>query len=344
MPVTIQDISQHLGLSVATVSKALNGRADVSAKTRQRVRALADALQYHPSAAARNLRRQRTDKIGFVLPDAVALTADYIAELITGAALAGEQSGRNLIIYTSRTNATEELTRLCRMREVDGLLLRGTPDFREGAALLRAEGLPFVVLGRRVADPAVSFIAPDNVNGSRTLVEHLIARGHRRIGFTTRPALAESSEDRFAGYRAALDAAGIAYDPALVVETVITPGSAYRAMQTLLDLPQPPTAVFGVHDLVAIDMMQAAKDRGLRIPDDVAVVSFDGVHATLVTDPPLTVMRQPLQALGQQAVEMLLGLIESPECAPIRRVVPVELVVRGSSGGVRAPDPATDET
>lgn len=334
MPVTIQDISQRLGLSVSTVSKALNQRADVSDETRERVRAVAQELRYHPSAAARNLRRQCTDKIGFILPDAVSLTADYISELITGAAMAGEESGKNLIVYMSKGNHLDELTRICRSREVDGLLLRGMPDFRESAALLQAEGLPFVVFGRRVDDPTVSFIAPDNVISSMTLTRHLIERGHTRIGFTTRPALAEVSSDRLAGYREALREAGIPFDPDLVVETAIELGSAYRAMETLLDLPKPPTAVFGIHDLVAIDLLRAAKDRGLRVPEDVAVVGHDGVHATLVTDPPLTVMRQPLLELGKQAVEMLLTLVENADAPPIRRFVPVQLIVRASSGGV----------
>lgn len=335
MPVTIQDISQRLGLSVSTVSKALNQRADVSEETRGRVLAVVQELNYHPIAAARNLRMQRTGKIGFVLPDAVSLTADYISELITGAAMAGEESEKNLLIYTSAANRIEELTRICRTREVDGLLLRGATDFRASAALLRAEGLPFVVLGRRVADPTVSFIAPDNVTSSKTLMRHLIALGHTRIGFTTRPSLAESSSDRLVGYRSALDAADIPFDPDLVVETAIEPGSAYRAMERLLDLPRPPTAVFGVHDLVAIDLLRAAKDRGLRVPEDISVVGHDGVHATLATDPPLTVMRQPLQELGKQAVEMLLTLIDDPDAEPIQRVLPVQLIVRGSSGGVR---------
>ncbi len=333
MPITIQDISQRLGLSVSTVSKALNQRTDVSDETRERVRAVAQELRYHPRAAARNLRRQCTDKIGFIMPDAVSLTADYVSVLISGAARAGEEAGKNLIIYMSKGNHLDELTRICRSREVDGLLLRGMPDFRESAALLRAEGLPFVVIGRRMEDPMVSFIAPDNVASSMTLTRHLIERGYTRIGFTTRPTLAEASSDRFAGYRMALDAAGIPFDPDLVVETAIEPGSAYRAMEQLLDLPEPPTAVFGVHDLVAIDLLRAAKDRGLRVPEDIAVVGHDGVHATLVTDPPLTVMRQPLLELGQQAVEMLLTLIENADVPPIRRFVPVQLIVRASSGG-----------
>lgn len=334
MPVTIQDISQRLGLSVSTVSKALNQRADVSDETRSRVVAVAQEMHYHPSAAARNLRRQRTDKIGFILPDALSLTADYVSELIIGAAMAGEEFGKNLILYMSTGNHLDELTRICRSREVDGLLLRGLPDFRAGAAVLQAEGLPFVIVGRRVEDPTVSFITPDNVTSSMTLTRHLIERGHTRIGFTTRPTLADASSDRFAGYRMALDEAGLPFDPALVVETTLEPGSAYRAMGQLLDLPVPPTAVFGIHDLVAIDLLQAAKDRGLRVPEDVAVVGHDGVHATLVTDPPLTVMRQPLQELGKQAVAMLLMRIENADASPLRRFVPVQLIVRASSGGI----------
>ena len=336
MPVTIEDISRRLGLSISSVSKALNQYADVAPATRERVLAVAHELGYHPSAAARNLRRQRTDKLGFILPGAVALTADYVAELITGAALAAEGYGKNLLLYTKKANEPEELRRICRSREVDGLLLRGLPDFRESAALLRAEGLPFVVLGRREPDPAASFIAPDNIASSMALTRHLLALGHTRIGFTTRPLLAETSIDRLAGYQQALDEAGIPRDPCLIVETSLEPDSARRAMETLLDLPEPPTAAIGIHEFVAIDMIRAAKDRGLRVPEDIAIVGYDGIHASLVTDPPLTAMRQPLLELGQQAVEILMMRIDDPDAPPIRRVLPVQLVIRTSSGGPRA--------
>lgn len=336
MAVTIGDIARQLGLSVATVSKALNGRSDVSAETRQRVCDVARELNYYPSAAARNLRRQRTDKVGLVLPHPVIYTADYVAELITGAALAAERHGQALVVYTSNANDPSRLAAICRAREVDGLLLRGLPDFRATAAVLNAEGMPYVVLGRRVDAPTASYIAPDNIVGSLALMRHLLARGHTRIGFTTRPELAESSADRFHGYRLALTEAGIPFDPALVVETVIEPESGYKAAITLLDLPHPPTAIFAVHDLVALDALRAARERGLRVPDDLAVAGFDGVHAALVTEPPLTTVRQPLREMGQEAVEMVLARVGAPATeAVVRRTVSVQLVVRASTGGER---------
>lgn len=337
MPVTIDDISRHLGLSVSTVSKVMNGYSDVSQKTRERVLEAARVLEYHPSAAARNLRRQRTNKLGFLLPYPISYTSEYIAELLTGAAMAAETVDYNLVLYTKMANELDQLTRICRAREVDGLLLRGSGEMEDTIALLRRESIPFVVLGRRVDNPDVSYIAPDGVGGSLALMRHLIGLGHRRIAFTARPELFETNTDRMAGYLQGLAEAGLPVDPDLIVTTAIEPRSGYRAMNTLLDLPEPPTALYAIHDLVAIDALQAAIDRGLRIPDDIAIASFDGVPSTLVTTPPLTVVRQPIPEVGKQAVEMLLAHLNDPDHPAEHRILPVHLVVRQSTVGAARP-------
>lgn len=333
MPVTIDDISRHLGLSVSTVSKVLNGYSDVSEKTRERVLAVARELEYHPSAAARNLRRQRTNKIGFLLPGWLPYTSEYTGELIIGATLVAEKADYNVILYTSMANEHEKLVRICRAREVDGLLLRGSGNIEATITLLKRENIPFVLVGRAVDHPDVSYVAPDNLGGSITLMRHLIALGHRRIGFTARPELHETHRDRMLGYRQSLEEAGIAYDESLVVWTKIEPRSGYLAMEQLLDLPNPPTALYAIHDLIAIDALQAAKDRGLRVPDDIAIATFDGLPSTLLTSPPLTAVHQPVRDVGQQAVEMLLAHIADPGQSAVHHILPVHLSPRQSTLG-----------
>lgn len=333
MAVSISDISQYLDLSVSTVSKALNGYSDVAAATRQRVLAAADELGYHPSAAARNLRRRRTEKIGLLLSFPVEAISEYVARLITGAMSAAEEVGYNLILYPRQEGFLEQLTRICRGREVDGLLLLTRVGMEQTAATLAEEKMPYVVVGRRVEQPQVSFLSPDDRAGARTVVRHLISLGHSRIGYTTRPQLGITSRDRLDGYRDALEEADLPFDPALIVPTAIEPHSAYWATQQLLDLPNPPTAIFAIHDLVAVDCLQAVRDRNLRVPEDVAIVGFDDWSFSQATRPPLTTVRTPLAEMGERALAALFQMIAQPETAPVRQTLPTELLIRQSTTG-----------
>lgn len=331
MPITIEQVSQKAGLSVSTVSKALNDYPDVAPETKERVLQIARELNYQPSAAARNLRRKHTNKIGFVLPFAVSYISEYVSELITGAAMAAEATGYNIVLYTNQSNQHEQLAKICRAREVDGLLLRGTDHVDETFALLDHEEIPFVITGRRVDHPRASYIVPDNFGGALLLMRHLIGLGHTRIAFTARAALYETNTDRLAGYREGLREANLPLDRDLIIETTVEPRSGYNAMNQLLDLPKPPTALFAIHDLIAIDAMQAAFERGLRVPEDISIASFDGIQATQITQPPITTVRQPITDIGKRAVEMLLAQIADHATPPLRETVPVQLIVREST-------------
>jgi DNA-binding LacI/PurR family transcriptional regulator len=334
MSVTIEDIAQQLGIAVSTVSKALNDYADVSQETKDRVLAAASQLDYHPSAAARNLRRRRTDKIGFSFSFPVSLMSDYISRLITGAVAAAEQQGFNLILYPLLVDQVKQLTQICRAREVDGLLLLGRAHMEQTTiALLKQEDIPFVVVGRRVESPEVSYVTPDHAAGALAITRHLIDLGHRRIAFTTRPELGITSRDRLASYKQALIEAGIAYDESLVVPTSTEPGHDYAAMNSLLDLPHPPTAVFAIHDTVALECLRAAADRGLQVPEDVAIAGFDDWRASLTSQPPLTTVHPPLPEIGLRATEILLAHVADPNLPPERVTLPVELVIRQSTVG-----------
>jgi LacI family transcriptional regulator len=336
MPVTIDDIAQKLNLSVSTVSKSLNGYSDVSEKTRKRVLETARLLDYHPSATARNLRRQRTEKIGFSFSFPVSLMSDYVSRLITGAVAAAEKKGHNLILYPLLDDQEKQLTRICRAREVDGLLLLGRAQMEQTTiALLKRESFPFVVVGRRVENPDVSFVTPDHAGGGLAITRHLIELGHRRIAFTTRDALGITSRDRLASYRQALREAGIPFNEELVVPTTTEPDSGYRAMLQLLDLPDPPTAVFAIHDTVALECLRAAKDRGLRVPEDIAIAGFDDWRDSVTAEPPLTTVHPPLPDVGLRAAEILLAQVADKNLPPVRLTLPVELVIRRSTADTK---------
>ncbi len=331
MSVTIEELSKHLGISVSTVSKALNGYADVSTATKERVLAAAQAFEYQPSSAARNLRRGRTDKIGFVFNNAFTFISDYFAEVIVGATAAAESQGNNIVLYTNEGDSPESLLNLFRTREVDGFIIVWNHVPVAIIDMLLTANVPFVILGRRVGHEKASYIAPDNYNGAIALMDHLLELGHKRIGFTTRPSMGRTNEDRFNAYKDSLQQAGIDYDPALVVETKIERRSGYYAMNRLLDLSDPPTAVFAFHDFVAIDAQQAILDRGLRIPQDIALAGFDGLRTSLFTSPPITTVKQPLAQIGQESILALLKLIEDNTHPPIQKTLPVELVIRQST-------------
>ena len=333
MSVTIEDISKKLKLSTSTVSKALNGYKDVSDKTRELVMGTARELGYQPSAAARNLRRQRTDKIGFVFNNSLMFISDYFADVIVGATKAAEEAGNNIVLYTNEGDSKDSLIQLIRAKEVDGFVLVWNHVPAGIVDLLIEERMPFVVLGRRVGHPKASWIAPDNYNGALQLMQHLFDLGHRRIGFTTRPSMGRTHEDRFNAYKDFLISKNIPIDPNLIVETKIKPLSGYRAAHQLLNLENPPTAIFAFHDYVAIDAHQAIIERGLKIPNDVALVGFDGLRVSEFTSPPITTVKQPLATIGEESILTLLDHIADSTLPPIQKTLPVELIIRQSTAG-----------
>ncbi len=341
MPVTIEDLSHKVGVSRSTVSKALNDRGDVSPRTKARVLQAAQELGYQPSAAARNLRRQRSDKIGFVLNYPIHRVSDFLAELIPSMASGAEEAAYNLILYTSMAGNAERIKSLCRSREVDGIIVAWPPELRETVALSRLmteEQMPHIVLPRRVPHADVSYVAADHVQGACLLTEHLIALGHRRIAFERLPEVYETDQDRHAGYRQALCMAGIPYDPALVV-AADTDDVDYkrRSFDTFMALADPPSAILFFTDPIAIHALSLSRECGIQVPQQLSIAGYDGILSSGLTDPALTTVRQPAAEMGKLAVESLLDLIGNGSGDPIQHSLPVKLLARGSTG----PNPRT---
>ena len=333
MSLTIGELSRRLGLSISTVSKALNNYPDVSEETRSLVADMARKLGYEPSASARSLRRGHTDKIGLLINHSLSYISEYLAEVIVGAAYSAEQNGKNIVLYTDTIHQPDGLLRICRSGEIDGALLLWANPTIDTLRQLEAEGMPCVILGRRVDYERASFVAPDNYGGAWELTRHLIEQGHRRIGFMARPEHGLTHADRLGGYYRALKEAGIPIGDELVIETRVEPNSGYKAMKRLLGLPRPPTAVFAFYDLMAVEALRAAADCGLRVPNDMAVVGFDGLPSSLHTTPPISTARQPLERMGREAVRLLEARIKNPTRSPDRIIHPVEICLRESSQG-----------
>ena len=335
MPVTIEDLSNKLGVSRSTVSKALNDRGDVSAQTKERVAQAARELGYQPTAAARSLRRQRTDKIGLVVNYPIYRVSDFLAELIPGMGTVAEEAAYNLILYTSLAGKTQGIKSLCRSREVDGIIIAWPQQLNQTVALSRLmteEEMPHIFLPRRLPHAGLSYVATDHVQGARLLTEHLIALGHRRIGFQRLPEVYETDHDRHAGYVEALRAAGIDYDPALVVAADSSEVDyESKSFYAFLELPQPPTAILFFTDPMAIRALSLAREHRIRVPDDLSVAGYDGILSSAVTAPALTTVRQPAPEIGKLAVESLLKLIAIGSGEPLQHTLPVELIARAST-------------
>jgi DNA-binding LacI/PurR family transcriptional regulator len=332
---TSADVASLAGVSRTTVSFVLNERTDVQIPedTRQRVREAAAELDYHPHAPARQLAQRATRTLGFVLrqsPEQVAGDA-LLAETLRGISSAAHQAGYRVLVEAILPRNGHSYATLLRSAEADGLVLSGPrSDDRELSDLVR-DGLPVVIQGR-LPNLDVPSVDIDNVHGARSAVEHLVALGHRRIAHITNAPLAYTSAiDRLAGYRAALEEAGIAYDEKLIALAAFDPASGRLAMRELLKRTANDfTAVFVASDVVAVGAIGALREAGRHVPADVAVVGFDDIPLAGFVEPSLTTVRVPAHELGQAAGRALLDRLANKRVER-RTLLPTELVVRRSS-------------
>jgi LacI family transcriptional regulator len=332
---TIRQIAELAGVSIATVSRVLNGRGDVSDETRDLVTRVIRENGYTANRSARGLSGGRTGLVGILVP---LVYPAYFSGILAGAAEA--LSERNLQIVLSPTGGEHdrEVSVLDRLHGLtDGALIILPEESSEELERLLDSGYRFVVLDPLMPlDERIPSVSAAHISGADQAMRHLLELGHRRIGLISGPKGWLATEDRRRGYRAALAAAGILPDPALEVESVpeITPGR--EAAEQLLDLPEPPTAIFAFNDNIAIGAVHAARAYGLRVPGDLSIVGFDDVeHATIVT-PALTTVRQPLAEMGRTAVSLLNRLLDEQRFETLHLELATRLVVRDSTAPPRA--------
>lgn len=310
MGVGLKDVAALAGVSVKTVSNVVNGSTYVSPPTREKVeRALAE-LDYRPNLSARNLRRGRTGVIALALPE---LDAPYFAELSRFVIDAAAERGWTVLIDQTDGLPDRERQVLQGIREqlIDGLVFSPITVGREELAA-RTDSTPMVLLGERIQDGPTHHVAIDNRRAAREVTEHLLSLGHTRIaaiGAQDNPS-ANTAHLRLAGYREALEAAGLRYDAALVPMT----GSYHRAdgaelMRRLLELPEPPQAVFCCNDLLALGALRTALTSGLRVPQDLALAGFDDIEDGRYSTPSLTTVSPDKENIARVAVELLDSLI-----------------------------------
>jgi LacI family transcriptional regulator len=332
---TILDVARLAGVSRSTVSRVMNGRDDVRTVVRDRVLQVIDETGFRPSATARSLVSRRTGVLGLVIPWRVSqlLEDPYFVGLIRGISRASNAAGTTLSFFLFETEEEErELHRhVVAPGLVDGLVLAA---LRKDDPLLDEvanSGLPMVSLGRVMHREDVSWVDVDNFEGSRHAVRHLVGLGHRTIASIAAPQHLVSGIDRHNGFIQGMREAGL--DPELVEFADWSSDGGYAAMLKLLR--HQPTAVYVGSDTMAVGALRAIDDSGLSVPEDVAVVSFDGLPAAERSSPPLTTLRQPISEIGETLIKILLDQIDTGTREVVRKLIPTELIVRESSSSSR---------
>lgn len=328
LSVTIKDVARLAKVSVATVSRALNGHDNVAEAVRSRVLAVADELRYSPHHAARSLSSRRTHTIGVVLPD---LYGEFFSELVRGIDLVARDRGLHLLVSSYHGHPEEQASALRAMRgRVDGLLVMsphaGNIDFlSENLATL-----PAVLINSQPSESKHIAFGIDNYGGARTMTAHLIAAGHRRIAFIAGPPNNFDAFERLRGYRdAVLEADAMAQ--LWVLPGDFSEASGHRAGQMLLESAERPDAVFAANDMMALGCLFALNHGGLRVPDQIALAGFDDIPIARYVVPPLTTMRVNIPELGAHAMRLLLDLQNGENVDDRLAPMVPELIVRESS-------------
>jgi LacI family transcriptional regulator len=339
---TIRELARRSGVSVGTVSRALNGSTDVRPETRERIMRLAQELDYTPAAAARTLVTQRSHVIGVFLetgeghPD---LQHPFFHEVLVGLKDRIGAVGYDLLLFASTRPGNgygdHSYLKRCQHHNVDGAVLMGVDaDDEELRRLLRSE-LPCVGVDVELAGTCTGYVMSDNSIGADLAVRHLYELGHRRIATITGLLDKKPGIDRLRGYRDEVQRLGLGYRDEYVGYGDFYFETGHQAAARLLALDEPPTAIFAASDMMALGVIRAAAEAGLRIPEDLSVVGFDDIQLAQHVHPPLTTLAQDKAGLGVEAANALLRQIEGADSAePV--TLPVQLIVRGSTAAAPA--------
>jgi LacI family transcriptional regulator len=336
--VTIKDIARELGISPSTVSRALKDHPDISPDTKKAVNALAEKLNYQPNIVALSLRQSKTNTIGVIIPEIVHF---FFSTVISGIEDVAYSAGYNVILAQSNESQTREISDIKALfnSRVDGMLMsvsRETTNFDHIESML-AKGVPIVFFDRVYDTSQASKIIVDDFTGAKEATLHLIEQGCKRIAHIEGPPNLEISRQRLEGYKEALKEHNMPFNQELVATCPSgTIEEGKKATEQLLSLKNPPDAIFATNDPAAMGAMQAIKAKGLKMPEDVALVGFSNWFFSSLMDPPLSSVDQPGFEMGQEAAKLLIRQIEKQEkddedITPETKILKTRLIVRESS-------------
>jgi len=335
---TIKEIAKRARVSIGTVSNVINNSAVVSPRRRERVLATIRELDYHPNHVARSLKVKQTRMLGMVISD---ITNPFFPQLVRGAEDVALRHNYLLITFNTddKIDREKQVLAVLRARRVDGILLVVAPGTGSHGHILNAvkAGIPTVCLDRLPVGVNVDSVSVDNIGGTRTCVQHLIAMGHRRIGIVTGPTVLQTARERFQGYTEALKKAGIPIKSELIREGDFRLESGQALGRELLASGDRPSAVFVSNNMMALGTLRAMEELGLRCPEDVAIAMFDDFPLADAFRPRLTAVAQPAYSIGYRGAELLIQRIEKKRLdqSPIRIHLGTELKIRDSTAGFR---------
>jgi LacI family transcriptional regulator, galactose operon repressor len=337
MTVTIRDVARRLNLSITTVSRALDGYEDVAEETRQLVIRTAHEMGYVPNQAARQLRRRRSDTIGYILPaDTPHFSNPFFTEQIAGFGDEASLHGFDLLVSTAPPGSPAEQRAYegwTHSRKVDGMLLNRIRLHDWRVQYLSQACFPFVTFGRSEDELNYPSVEVNWCQWFRALIDHLASLGHQRIAYVGASPDLKIQADRYRGYQDGLQDHGLTFDPGLVVEGNLTTEGGYRAASQLLSMADPPTAIACVDDMTAIGVLHAARERGRLVGQDLAVAGFDGIEGFEHTQPPLTTVNQPIYQIARTKIQMLIAQIRGEGLLENNAILEPRLEIRLSTIG-----------
>ncbi|MBW7886257.1 MAG: LacI family DNA-binding transcriptional regulator [Caldilineaceae bacterium] len=328
---TIKDVAALANVSIATVSRVLNGNATVSPELVLRVQAAVEKLSYQPNKLARSLRRNESATVGVLIPDS---SNPFFAELAKGVEDACFSEGFNVVLCNTNEDPAKAQVHLANLTEhrIAGFVVVSPDKLERRLQRLLDEAYLIVLADRPFPNLETDSVVADNYGGARRAVQHLLDLGHRRIGFVAGSATLGTVQERWRGVEEALRAAGLRPSPELIYNSgEYEPESGYAGAEVLLRQADPPTAIFAFNDLMALGILHYTHVHGIRVPDELSVVGFDNISIAAFLVPGLTTVAQPRYELGRRAAQILLRRIEGNREPPSNLVLPTELVVRAST-------------
>jgi DNA-binding LacI/PurR family transcriptional regulator len=334
---TIRDVARLAGVSAITVSRVINKKGYVSLRTRERVEKAIRTLDYHPNVLARSFVTGESRMIALIIPD---ITNQFYATVARGVQDAAKDKGYHLLLCNTDGNQEEELEymRMARERRIDGLAIT-PPETSENEKSdcylqqLRGESFPIVMIGQRMDSPEIDTIKTDNRGGAHRAITHLIEQGHRRIALIGGPSFQGGVPERLRGYEQALNDHGLKADESLILEGNLQSDGGYRLTRRLLAMPERPTAIFALNDMMAIGVLRASHEAGVRVPEELSVIGYDDIPLASLVVPRLSTVAQPKYELGKIAGELLIDRIQKKGPESWQSItLNSTLVIRDSTG------------
>ncbi len=329
--ITMKDVADYAGVSTASVSRVLTGKDSVTPELRQRVENAIRELGYRPNRAARELRIGVVLKIGVVLSD---IQNPFFTSCLAGAESILQNSEYELLLGNSNEKPEIEKLHLSSFvnEGVAGIILAMTGPNQDIYRKIIELEIPIVAIDRELPFVSVDTITIDNIKAARMATEHLVSLGHKRIAFIGGPNQISTSEHRLQGYREVLTAHDLSIDPTLIVDGKFQQTGGRKAMEQLLDLPDPPTSVLIANNLMTLGALQVIHQRNVIIPDQLALIGFDDTPWNIAMQTPLTVVAQPTYQLGEYAAKLLIERIKNPDLPRQKIMLEAELIIRESCG------------